>query len=124
MNPAKGGDPLPPAPVCGAKDHRAAKKYVYTLEEALLQEGWSKNQRTYLKRLLMQWKLRAAGMDAYFERRGNVPGHPDAPPPTSQDLTAERWRRDAKRKEAEFRAALERPRTIRAEEKAEDLEEH
>lgn len=123
MNPAKGGPGLPPAPVCGAKDHRAAKKYVHTLEEALLQEGWSANQRRYLKLQLLKWKHRAMGMDPYFERRGNIGGSPSAPAPSQQMIVMERWRRDHLRKEREHRAALERPKTIRAEEKEEDREE-
>ena len=120
MTPAFGGPPLPAAPILFPADHAGARQYLYRIDKALDQDGWSKNQRRYLKTLRIKWAYRAQGLDANFERRGDVGGNPEAPPPTARDVVIARWRQAhliEKQAQDRGRTAFKR---IRDQEKNED----
>lgn len=123
MIPAKGGPPLDDPPVCGAGERWYAERHVLKIEAALDQEGWSRNQRRYLKLQWKVWTMRAMGMDEQFERRGTIGGHPDGKAPSRQAIVVEGWRRAARQKEREFARALSEPARIRAEEVEDDKQE-
>lgn len=122
MVPDRGGPALPEAPVCGARDYLQAKLYVETLTRALDQDGWSRNQRKVIRQKLQSWRMKAAGMDEFFNRRGNIPGNPDGPPPTTQEIITTRWRREHAAKARDRAKALSAKEKLKAEEVQQDKE--
>lgn len=122
MTPDRGGTPLPDAPTCGAGDTHAAQTYVRTLQEALDQDGWSQNQRRTIRARLTKWQVRAAGLDPFFNRRGNIPGNPDGPPPTQTEITVTRWRRQHQSRNRDHAKSLSAKAKLKAEELAADKE--
>lgn len=122
MTPDRGGPSLPDAPTCGAGDLQAARAYVQTLQAALDQDGWSQNQRRVIRIRLGKWKLRAAGLDDYYNRRGNIPGNPDGPPPTQAEIAVTRWRRDHMTKLRAHAKALSSKEKLKAQELLDDKE--
>jgi len=120
MTPDRGGPELPAAPTCGPADHLTARQYQSQLQAALDQDGWSTNQRAVIRAKLRLWTLRAAGLDQLFEKRGNIPGHPDSLPPTTQDIVTWRWKRAHQAKMRAQTKATKTPATIHAQELADD----
>lgn len=95
MNPERGGDPLPPAPICLPKDYRSAGLYLVQIRKALEGRGWSKRQRKILRDLFFKWTMRVEGRDPHFEQWGSFPPRwPGSPPPDARDVVIARWRRD------------------------------
>lgn len=122
MRARNGKHELPLTPVCGPGEHWKAKAHLLEIDKALDEEGWSTGQRRCLNEQRRRWWFRAEGRDAFFERHGNIPRHPNAPPPKPQDVVMAKWRQDARRKEKELRAGMENPKKIRELEKKEDME--
>lgn len=93
MIPKKGGTPLPPSPICLPREHGKAQAYATLLQEALLQSGWSANQRKAIRIKYRLWAFRAEGRDPHFEKYGSFPRAPGSAPPTTSDATVAAWRR-------------------------------
>lgn len=93
MIPAKGGEPLPPSPVCLPRDYEKASLYLHEIIKALDRPGWSKRQRVILRDLFRKWAMRAEGRDEHFEVWGTFPPRPGGEPPTVQDQILATWKK-------------------------------
>jgi hypothetical protein len=122
MTPDRGGPSLPDAPTCGAGDLHSAHAYLLVLEAALDQDGWSQGQRREIRRRMLKWKVRALGVDDYYNRRGNIPGSPDGPPPTQAEITVTRWHRAHRAQLRTHAKAMSAKEKLKAEEVKEDKE--
>ncbi len=123
MTPDRGGPSLPDAPTCGAGDLSSARQYLEVLTKALEQDGWSQGQRREIRRRMLKWRVRTLGVDEYFNRRGNIPGNPDGPPPTQAEITVTRWRRTHAAKLRSHAKALSAKEKLQAEEVKEDKDQ-
>jgi hypothetical protein len=127
--PKKGGEPLPPAPICLPKDHKAARLYAQVLKKALEQTGWSAGQRAVLYRQYRKWLIRGDGRDEFFEEFGTFRRFPGTAPPTTIDLVVERWRRAAwkpgqRLKPKRYSREVEQARRLRDRERIRILRRH
>jgi hypothetical protein len=92
--PERGGEPLPPAPICLPRDYRSADLYIVQIRKALEGHGWSKRQRAILRNLFRTWTMRAEGRDPHFEQWGSFPPRwPGSPPPDARDVVIARWQK-------------------------------
>jgi len=94
MIPERGGEPLPPAPICLPRDYRSVSLYLVQIRKALEGHGWSRRQRKILRALHRKWMLRAEGRDEHFEQWGTFPPrYPGSRPPDAQDVIIARWQK-------------------------------
>lgn len=123
MVPRNGGEELEESPICLGGDHLAAKAYVWKLEKAIDQTGWSRGQRARIQQLLSKWRLRAQGWDGQFERYGTFGRKPGSPPPKPVDVVLERWRRaERQRVRCTAQSIVERQKKMREWERRKDKE--
>ena len=114
MIPERGGEPLPPAPVCLPRDYRSASLYLAQIDKALEQPGWSARQRKILYDLHRKWVLRAEGRDEHFEQWGTFPPrYPGSPPPDARDAIVARWQKARRMGMTKEERRAERDRTRR-----------
>ena len=104
---------LPESPVCLAGERATARTYLSTLERALADDHWTRRERQALIRRWRIWKLRAEGLDAYFDTYGTFGRMPGSPPPTVTDVTVLTWRRQFPDAHREAQADLRKTRRIR-----------
>ena len=65
-------------PVCGPGERDKAAVYLYRVEQAIAQGGWTPGEWQSLRKLRTRWMARAEGTDARFEVVGTYTGRPSA----------------------------------------------
>jgi hypothetical protein len=88
---------LPPSPVCLGGERGKAVAYLGTVERALALDHWTRSERVELIRRWKLWKLRAAGLDGYFDTYGTFGRMPGSPAPTGRDVVEREWKQRTKR---------------------------